>query len=84
MLMYTFCRMTTPKESSHSNTVEEEEEDPFYTIIEKSGCAKYHYALQDCYTEKKDWRECKKEMEAFQQCNEAQQRLKKRKQTEQK
>lgn len=72
-------RMTAPKEESSVITVEEEEEeDPFYTIIEKSGCSKYHYALQDCYTEKKDWRECKKEMEEFKQCNMAQQKLKNR------
>ena len=32
--------------SSKETDVEEEEEDPFDTRIEKSGCAKYHYALQ--------------------------------------
>ena len=82
--LLTFCRrMTTPKESSSDNKDEdEEEEDPFYTIIENSGCSKYHYALQDCYIEKKDWRECKKEMEEFRRCNEAQQKLKKRKGTQ--
>ena len=70
--------MTVPKEESSVKAVEEEEEeeDPFYTIIEKSGCSKYHYALQDCYAEKKDWRECKKEMEEFKRCNIAQQKLK--------
>ena len=71
-------RMTVPKEESSVKAEEEEEEDPFYTIIEKSGCSKYHYALQDCYAEKKDWRECKKEMEEFKQCNMAQQKLKNR------
>ena len=55
--------MAAPKES-HKNE-NEEEEDPFYTIIENSGCAQYHYALQDCYAEK-DWRQCKKEMQEFQ------------------
>lgn len=72
--------MTTPKESSSDK--DDEEEDPFYTIIENSGCAKYHYALQDCYIEKKDWRQCKKEMEEFQRCNEAQQKLKNKKGTQ--
>lgn len=71
--------MTTPKESSSDK---DDEEDPFYTIIENSGCAKYHYALQDCYIEKKDWRQCKKEMEEFQRCNEAQQKLKNKKGTQ--
>ena len=57
---------------------EEEEEDPFYTIIEKSGCSKYHYALQDCYAETRDWRKCKKEMKDFQACTKAQLSLKNR------
>ena len=68
--------MAVPKELPTNEGVEEEEEDPFYTIIEKSGCAQYHYALQDCYAEKKDWRECKKEMEEFKKCNMAQLKLK--------
>ena len=68
--------MAASKES-HNNE-NEEEEDPFYTIIENSGCAQYHYALQDCYAEKKDWRQCKKEMQEFQRCTAAQQKLKNR------
>jgi len=78
--------MANSEETSSSNKVveEEEEEDPFYTIIEKSGCAKYHYALQDCYIEKKDWRECKKEMQEFQQCTIAQKKLKNRTESTQK
>ena len=32
--------------SSKETVVEEEEEDPYDTRIKKSGCAKYHYALQ--------------------------------------
>lgn len=75
--------MSEPKGLS-SDSQEEEEEDPFYTIIEKSGCAKYHYALQDCYAEKKDWRLCKKEMAEFQQCTKAQQKLKNRTKSTQK
>ena len=73
-------RMASAKESSNEKPVEEdeEEEDPYYTILEKSGCAKYHYALQDCYSEKRDWRECKKEMDEFKKCNMAQQKLKNR------
>ena len=41
----------------------EEEEDLYETLIEKSGCAQYHYALQDCYFEYNDWRKCTKEMQ---------------------
>ena len=32
--------------SSKEVDVEEEDEDPYDARIEKSGCAKYHYALQ--------------------------------------
>lgn len=32
--------------STTDDNVDGEEEDPYDTRIEKSGCAKYHYALQ--------------------------------------
>ena len=44
------------------------EEDPWITRIKKSGCFTEHEQLQDCYFEKKDWRECRKEMDAFRAC----------------
>lgn len=46
----------------------EEERDVYETVINKSGCAKFHFALQDCYFDHNDWRKCKKEMEAFKMC----------------
>ena len=46
----------------------EEEKDEYEERIEKSGCAEYHYALQDCYFEHNDWRKCRKEMEDFKKC----------------
>ena len=46
----------------------EEEKDLYETLIEQSGCAKYHFALQDCYFEHNDWRKCRKEMEEFKMC----------------
>ena len=55
---------------------EEEEEDPFEMRVEKSGCAKFHYALQDCHYQHGDWRKCKKEMEDFKQCVDEQKRKK--------
>ena len=57
---------------SSKETVVEEEEDPYDIRIKKSGCAKYHYALQDCYAEHKDWRKCTKEMADFKKCFEKQ------------
>ncbi|XP_065059761.1 cytochrome c oxidase assembly factor 4 homolog, mitochondrial-like [Rhopilema esculentum] len=55
---------------SEASSIEdnEDEEDPFETRIGGSGCSKYHYALQDCYFEKKDWRLCKEEMKRFRKC----------------
>ena len=58
--------------ASHKEKLEdlsEEEKDSFEMAIEKSGCAKFHFALQDCYFEHNDWRMCKKEMAEFKQCN---------------
>lgn len=72
------CLNRMAENKNPTPTEEEEEEDPFYTIIEKSGCSKYHYALQDCYAETRDWRKCKKEMQDFQACTEAQRKLKNR------
>lgn len=54
----------------------QEEKDAYDVALEKSGCAQFHYALQDCYFEHKDWRKCQKEMEEFKKCNDEQMRLK--------
>lgn len=50
----------------------EEEQDVYETLITKSECAKFHFALQDCYFEHNDWRKCKREMEDFKMCVNAQ------------
>ena len=47
---------------------EEEEEDFFNVTIERSGCSKEHYALQDCFSDKGDWRQCGAEMTQFRAC----------------
>ena len=49
---------------------DQEEEDPFYTMLERSGCAKQHYTLQDCMIDKKDWRQCQEEVKEFKACME--------------
>lgn len=62
---------------SHQEKLAElEEKDDFEVILEKSGCSQFHYALQDCYFEHKDWRKCQKEMEAFKKCVNQQQQNK--------
>lgn len=50
----------------------EEEKDEYDIMLDKSGCAKFHYALQDCYFEHNDWRKCQKEMADFKKCNDQQ------------
>ncbi len=40
------------------------DEDP----VERSGCAAENDALLLCYDATKDWRACRKELEAFKQC----------------
>ncbi|KAL2366256.1 hypothetical protein RJZ56_000713 [Blastomyces dermatitidis] len=36
--------------------------------IFSTGCAAEQLKMNDCYYEKRDWRACKKEMEAFREC----------------
>ena len=49
--------------------VDKEEEDPYNTRIERSGCASYHYQLLDCYRDRgEDWRKCQEELKQFKEC----------------
>lgn len=60
-----------PHHQSHKEQLQnqaEEEKDAYETAIEASGCAKFHFALQDCYFEHNDWRKCRKEMDDFKLC----------------
>uniref|UniRef100_A0A6J0SGN7 Cytochrome c oxidase assembly factor 4 homolog, mitochondrial n=1 Tax=Pogona vitticeps TaxID=103695 RepID=A0A6J0SGN7_9SAUR len=47
---------------------EEEEEDPFDQMIARTGCASFHYAVQECMAEHQDWRRCQKEVLSFKDC----------------
>ena len=64
--------MTPPTGSAApppSTGVVAEEEDPFYTMLDRSGCVKYHYKLQDCFHDNGgDWRKCQLEMKEFREC----------------
>lgn len=42
--------------------------DPFEHFMQKSGCAELHYAVQECMSEKRDWRQCQAEVKAFRDC----------------
>ena len=55
-----------------------EEEDPYESAIERSGCARHHHTLQDCYLEHGDWRKCQREMQEFKKCVDEQNKRKQR------
>jgi cytochrome c oxidase assembly factor 4 len=40
------------------------------TAIEKTGCSELNDALLLCYDEKRDWRKCRAELQAFRKCYE--------------
>ncbi|KAI9138981.1 hypothetical protein BKA69DRAFT_700373 [Paraphysoderma sedebokerense] len=61
-------KYTPTKSDSSSATQNSEEDDPYLLRIEKTGCFGAHEKLQDCYLNKKDWRECKNEMKSFKEC----------------
>ncbi|KAG0220643.1 hypothetical protein BGX31_010751 [Mortierella sp. GBA43] len=47
---------------------DEDEEDEYDKRIARTGCAAENDALQNCYSEKHDWRACKDAMTAFREC----------------
>lgn len=62
--------MSKPKnlEATQQNTEEDDEPDAWDKRIDKTGCSAENSKVTDCYFEKKDWRLCKAEMEAFREC----------------
>lgn len=46
----------------------DDDEDHVTSAIRKTGCFQFHEKLQECYIEKKDWRDCSKEMQEFRRC----------------
>ncbi|KAF9921552.1 hypothetical protein FBU30_008387 [Linnemannia zychae] len=61
---------TTTKENNNNNNDddEEEEEDEYDLRIKRTGCSAENEALQLCYAEKHDWRQCQEAMTAFREC----------------
>ena len=61
----------TPQYPAHDRQrkeEDEEEDDPVISMINKTGCLKLHYAVQECMAEKQDWRQCQKEVSEFRGC----------------
>lgn len=52
---------------------EDEEEDPLDQLITRSGCASFHFAVQECMAQHQDWRQCQPQVQAFKDCMSAQQ-----------
>ncbi|XP_005357553.1 cytochrome c oxidase assembly factor 4 homolog, mitochondrial [Microtus oregoni] len=52
---------------------EDEEEDPLDQLITRSGCAAFHFAVQECMAQHQDWRQCQPQVQAFRDCMSAQQ-----------
>ncbi|XP_006007128.1 cytochrome c oxidase assembly factor 4 homolog, mitochondrial [Latimeria chalumnae] len=53
---------------------EEEEEDPLDQMISRTGCAAFHYAVQECMAQQQDWRRCQEQVQAFKTCMMGQQK----------
>jgi cytochrome c oxidase assembly factor 4 len=50
--------------------IDDDEDNPVEAMINKTGCLQLHYAVQECMGEKKDWRQCQKEVTEFRKCME--------------
>ncbi|TQS32943.1 hypothetical protein Golomagni_06728 [Golovinomyces magnicellulatus] len=55
-------------DSDRSVNVEDDEPDEWDVRINNTGCSVENKDMNDCYFEKKDWRLCKAELEAFKEC----------------
>ncbi len=59
---------TEKNQASGKSDNNDDDEDQVTSAIRKTGCYQFHEKLQECYIEKKDWRNCSKEMQEFRQC----------------
>ncbi|KAL2119903.1 hypothetical protein VTJ04DRAFT_6864 [Mycothermus thermophilus] len=58
-----------PEQPVAAQTTEDDDEpDEWDKRIIRTGCSEENARLTDCYWEKKDWRECKDEMQKFRDC----------------
>ncbi|XP_019385305.1 PREDICTED: cytochrome c oxidase assembly factor 4 homolog, mitochondrial [Crocodylus porosus] len=61
--------MSGPSSAGHSwNRKPEDEEDPLDQMISRTGCAAFHYAIQECMAEHQDWRKCQSQVQTFKEC----------------
>ncbi|CAM0136718.1 unnamed protein product [Umbelopsis sp. WA50703] len=50
------------------STNNEQEDDPYDNRLQKTGCKEENDNLLVCYADKRDWRLCHAEMQAFRNC----------------
>ncbi|KAF2488057.1 hypothetical protein BDY17DRAFT_290186 [Neohortaea acidophila] len=56
------------REAERAEDDDDDAPDEWDKRIFSTGCSEENAKLNDCFREKKDWRACKDEMEAFKQC----------------
>lgn len=55
-------------DSKQAAAIDDDEPDEWDKRIFSTGCSEENMKMTDCYFEKKDWRQCKTEMERFKTC----------------
>jgi cytochrome c oxidase assembly factor 4 len=48
--------------------LDEGQEETIVEKLTKVGCLELHYKVQDCFFDKKDWRQCQVEIKEFKKC----------------
>ena len=56
------------KHTQKSSEDDDDDEDHVEKMLNKAGCIKEHYAVQECMAETKDWRQCQEHVQKFKQC----------------
>ncbi|XP_067389325.1 cytochrome c oxidase assembly factor 4 homolog, mitochondrial [Emydura macquarii macquarii] len=61
--------MSGPNPQGHNwSRKSDDEEDPLDQMILRTGCAAFHYAVQECMAEHQDWRKCQQQVQTFKEC----------------
>ncbi|KAL4228447.1 Cytochrome oxidase assembly factor 4 [Mactra antiquata] len=60
--------MSAPSPHKFTRPADDDEEDPVDKMIKKTGCSELSYAVQECFVETRDWRQCQKQIGEFKKC----------------
>lgn len=64
------------KQSDGVSAVADNQDDPVDRMIERTGCATQHAAVQFCFADTRDWRKCQKEVGELKLCMDRYQKVK--------